>query len=415
MSTFIRVEGYRVLLEEEEEVTMKWKNGFVSAGLEKLGGWDEKGTMGNAYVLPKHKDITKSRPICPTFSEPTSKICRKMAKCLNRMMKLILESSHFNMGSVSELGRRLRTINNKVERRGAEWGVEGASFDIKDMFSRLPHAAILDALDWMCEWCEGRGFKSVQVRKQGTGTKLSYRKQEEGWWAVDFANVRRFVAFELEPTYTKATGAILKQVIGIPMGKSSSPPLACILCMKAEYEFISTLGDKRNRVFGMRLMDDVSIFVARKKDGDDYGKEIIGRFGGCYDEELTLKRTDDEEGVWEFLGCKLTIEAEQPYLGCFQRNKNMAEIWQNKPCSKQSRTSVRGPAGGKKSVVITGELNRIYVNTTRQEELLPLVLTLKRELRGKGYPPEFFNNGLRRFAANKDEIWKLMVELMTTW
>ncbi|GBG72839.1 hypothetical protein CBR_g12406 [Chara braunii] len=171
MNTFIKAEGYRVLLEEEEEIMVKWKNEYVEAGLESLGKWDDKGTLGNAYVLPKHKDVTKSRPICPTFSEPTNTVCRKMAKGLNRMMKLVPETSHFNMGSVLELSRRLKVINSKVGRRGLEWGMEGASFDIKDMFSRLPHAAILDALDWLCEWCEGRGFKSVQQQggQRGTG------------------------------------------------------------------------------------------------------------------------------------------------------------------------------------------------------------------------------------------------------
>ncbi|GBG87364.1 hypothetical protein CBR_g45424 [Chara braunii] len=411
---FVRNSGYVICLKEEEEVWKEARLDLKQAGLAKLGRWDIKGKAGKSYVLPKHKDLSQFRPIGSTFCEPTIRICKKVSKALNLLLNSIPSSCHFNLPAVSQMADKIKKANAQIQGAFVESGVMATCYDIKDMFSKLPHDEILRSLDWVISCFPDK--KVIRVNPRGKGASFG-EKKGEGWWAIDIRDVRKFLKFELSHTYTRATNVLLRQVVGIPMGKSTSPPLACMMCAHVEWRFLVSLGCDRKLVFGMRLMDDVSLLlIFRKGDRGSIcrANEICQRFKNCYPRLLTLKRTDEKTGSWEFIGCRLNINQQYPFLSSVQATKNQQTIWGPGPVVFRTRQDSLSWADVKqKKVAITGWLCRIDRNTTDRAAIPKQVLTLRREYRAKGFSDEFFGNVVRNFAPNRGRVWQLVAEIVS--
>ncbi|GBG89881.1 hypothetical protein CBR_g49729 [Chara braunii] len=71
----------------EAETLKEMKRDFEGLGLHKLVNWNSKGKIGSAYVLPKHKDLERWRPIAPACSEPTTTGSRWIARTLNYLLE----------------------------------------------------------------------------------------------------------------------------------------------------------------------------------------------------------------------------------------------------------------------------------------------------------------------------------------
>ncbi|GBG77977.1 hypothetical protein CBR_g25908 [Chara braunii] len=138
---------------------------------------------------------------------------------------------------------------------------------------------------------------------------LNQRSLGPGYVVVKFSQIQRMVSFELDNTYIMCRIEILKQVVGIPMGKNSSPSLACVLCAKQEVDFITSLGADQKLVHGVRLVDDVTIAVACDMydcRSIEAAKAIPQEFAEAYGKQLVLVRTDDGSNSWDFLGMRAT-------------------------------------------------------------------------------------------------------------
>ncbi|GBG92550.1 hypothetical protein CBR_g55944 [Chara braunii] len=298
MDTFVLSSGYTIMQEKEEDILRRMKADAEEVGLKQFVRWDVKGKFGDAYVLPKHKDLSRFRLVCPTFSEPHVRICRVTAKVLNDLLAGMPRKWHFNLRSVSELVPRLDQVNRSISRvMKSNSEVVAMSFDIKDMFSKLSHEEIIQAVDWVIDHHRSNGREWVRVNTRGKGRTFGASTGDDHWRKMDLETVRNFVKWELEHTYTKATGILLHQVVGIPMGKGTSPPLACMLCAFAEYKFLQSLEGWHRFVFGVRLMDDVSLIVVKGGKKQTPVDRIASSFEGCYPKNLTLQRTDGGDRV----------------------------------------------------------------------------------------------------------------------
>ncbi|GBG72353.1 hypothetical protein CBR_g11930 [Chara braunii] len=278
MDTFVTSTGYRIVQQTEEEILLRIKEDVDRCGLKRFVRWDSKGEIGCAYVLPKHKDIERFRPICPTFKEPMVKTGRLVAKGLNHLLFHLPIDIHFNLQAVSHLVGRLQRVNRKVKGMKAIGEVRSASYDIKEMFNKLPHSNINEAVSWIIQYHEGKGQSFVRVNTRGKGASFGLTIGADHWRKLELRDIERFIQFELEHTYTSATGFLLRQVVGIPMGKSTSPPLACILCAFAEARFLCSLGKLRKNVFEVRLVDDVVLmtaFLSEKEHGKVCGRTVV--------------------------------------------------------------------------------------------------------------------------------------------
>ncbi|GBG80947.1 hypothetical protein CBR_g31504 [Chara braunii] len=245
MTTFVCNTGYRIMDKDEAAIFAEMKVDLVGFGLKRFVKMEKQGVIGNAYVQPKHKDLDRFRPICPSYCEPIVKTSRLVAKALNHLLFALPEAWHFNMKAVSDIVPRINKMNKKIQQRRSEGcHVSSMSYDIKDMFSKLPHEKIIEAVDWIIRHFISKGKTAVRVNPRGRGSSFGRTTGADHWRTIELETLRRFVEFDLKHTYIKATGVILKQLIGIPMGKSTSLPLACIMCAHAEWKFLQGWGRK---------------------------------------------------------------------------------------------------------------------------------------------------------------------------
>ncbi|GBG68375.1 hypothetical protein CBR_g2918 [Chara braunii] len=139
MGLFIRSGGYSIVTDDASKVLLDMKDDLRDANLTDFARWNKKGSIGQAYVIPKQKDPNRFRPICPSFSEPTAKTSKAVAKALNHMLYTIPTDWHFNLKDVSQLAKKVEWCKHRMSRIAPEV-VESRSYDRKDMFSLLPHA-----------------------------------------------------------------------------------------------------------------------------------------------------------------------------------------------------------------------------------------------------------------------------------
>ncbi|GBG61424.1 hypothetical protein CBR_g20455 [Chara braunii] len=265
MDTFVLSPGYQIVPHPVGEVLREMREDLHHDGLECFALWDGKRKVAISYVLLKHKDIARYRPICPTFSEPLVRTGRLVSKALKRLSHLLFKlpiDEHFNLHAVSYLASKLQRINNKIDQLNPTGLVRSVVYDIKEMFSRLPHSEIVEAVDWLIRYYREKGEFFVRVNTRGRAATFGLTTGGDHWKALKLDDVLKFVKFDLKHTFTLATGVLLRQTVGILMGKSTRPPLACILCAFYEMRFCRSLRNLRRNVFGLRLIDDVVLLSA---------------------------------------------------------------------------------------------------------------------------------------------------------
>ncbi|GBG88713.1 hypothetical protein CBR_g48242 [Chara braunii] len=241
----------------------------------------------------------------------------------------------------------------------------------EDMFSKLPHEEIMKSVDWIIDRYKENGKNWIRVNTRGKGCTFGRTTGADHWRMMGLEEIRSFVKVDLEHTYMKATGVLLKQMVGIPMGKSTSPPLACIMCAYYEFKFLNPLGHRRKMVTGLRLMDDVSIMISATSKKARIVDKIRADFEQCYPPELQLKRTDEGTGTWDFLGLDVRLTQDYPFLGCMQMTKNEDAVWNGgKLAIKNGQFYDSWGSKQQKGAVLASYLHRIDANTTIRSEIL---------------------------------------------
>ncbi|GBG85753.1 hypothetical protein CBR_g40482 [Chara braunii] len=286
----VKIVAYDEVSSSEAELLKVMKSEFEDRGLHKVLNWNPKGKFGNAYVLPKHKDLERWRPIALACSEPTTTGSRWIARALNYLLEKLPGAEHFNLTATANLKQILKSAEKKLQQYGKDTLTISGGFDIKEMFTSLPHSAIMEALTWLLGEWEKKGYQRIAVCKRRKQVTLGRKTFGKGYVKLSFSHIRSFISFELQHTYTKCRGRPLRQVIGVPMGKNSSPPLACLLCAKYEVGFLRSLGSDRKLVHGVRFMDDAMLAVVcnrRKENSVSRALEILRSFGNCYGDKLS--------------------------------------------------------------------------------------------------------------------------------
>ncbi|GBG60771.1 hypothetical protein CBR_g12509 [Chara braunii] len=236
---FLNNPGFVIREEEEDALNEVSRRTYEEMGLEGFAKWDKQGKLGRAYVIPKHKDVSRWRPICPSFSECGVRASRKISMAINLLIWELPKRSNFNLNCTDLLVDSLDRINKDLKKGEA---LLTAVSDVKEMFCNLPHDSIVNALDWLIDFWLLKGVGGVLVKRRGKGAKLLRGKREEGCQLVEFNTIRDSSCFDLEHTFLSACGRRLQQLTGIPMGNPTSPAVACMLCIFSEFSFLSSLG-----------------------------------------------------------------------------------------------------------------------------------------------------------------------------
>ncbi|GBG62267.1 hypothetical protein CBR_g29875 [Chara braunii] len=106
--------AYDVVSRGEAETLKEMKRKFVSLDLHKLVNRNLKGKIGSPYVLPKHKDLERWRPIAPAYSEPTMTGRRWIARALNYLLEKLPGAKHFNLNATASLKQNLKKAEKKL-------------------------------------------------------------------------------------------------------------------------------------------------------------------------------------------------------------------------------------------------------------------------------------------------------------
>ncbi|GBG60366.1 hypothetical protein CBR_g4324 [Chara braunii] len=253
--------------EAEADVLKESRDDFRRSGLQAIGTWKPDGRLGAAYVIPKHKDLTRWRPIAPAPADPASMTHRSVARALHQLRKRLPENSTFYLNSIAELGERLAGTAIRLRVAGCDSAI-GRCYDIKDMFSRIPHETVIQAVHHLLRLYKDKGCKQVRVSRRGKICVISNnRRKMDGCVSLKLKLILEGVKYDLRHTVVRCGEKIVKQVFGIPMGKSTSSILASITCAMAELRFINELGGDRRLIGGWRVMDDISVITGvREQD-----------------------------------------------------------------------------------------------------------------------------------------------------
>ncbi|GBG73859.1 hypothetical protein CBR_g17570 [Chara braunii] len=266
--------GFLRMKEREDQILSVARDAYKNAGLQVTGTWRTCGKLGRAYVIPKDKDHARWRSISPSWSEPSRTTDARLVKALRYMLLCLPACSHFGLRATDFMKQAMTKAVTKLEKAGDT--VIGRSFDIKDMFAKLPHDDIITSVVWLVHKMMGRGLVAVKV-------------------------------------------------FGIPMGKHLSPSIANLLCAKAEFDFLSLLGNDRRMISGVRMVDDVSVLVVFDSlDRCSYKRvaDIVESFERCYPSSLKLVRKDGGFNAWDFLGSRVVMEPCPPVVHIFPKTKN---------------------------------------------------------------------------------------------
>ncbi|GBG88555.1 hypothetical protein CBR_g48024 [Chara braunii] len=147
---------------------------------------------------------------------------------------------------------------------------------------------------WHDIHCRIEGPAAFDVLKNFEQRWLKSARIPTSWWKLGFQEIRNFVKFELTHTCALALGVLRQREVGIPVRKNTSPPLACIMCARSDFVFVSSLGIRRTNVFGVGivgLIDNVSTSVTAGNLTSEEEDCTFLEFENCYPDNLTLKRT----------------------------------------------------------------------------------------------------------------------------
>lgn len=401
-------EHYRKHQATAEETHAGMKREYQRDGLEVVSPWDKSGTLPRPHVMPKHKDpLNKSRPIVPCHKHPAKMCLRAVGKVwMHIVLSISSTVKHFNIISTAELKSRLEQAARDLSKQMGRLQI--FSFDVKNMFTELPHDVIRDASrDALQCFMQKKGSEAFHVDlKKGTLTiprSTTPSPRNVHVIRIEKKHLLPAVEFELNNIFMVVGTTVLQQTAGVPMGGFMSPALAMLVCMQAENKLHKDLGRDARLLAGARYMDDGSVIV--KKASEAQYKRIKEAVLSCYPEGMEALVTGDGLAT-DMLENRLVVTGDR--VESYHRLKNSATLLRGEESVFTTffpHTTWIGRKYFKGWVM--GGFNRLRDNTSwcqgGKGHLVGLYL-MYREARGLGYPPAWFGKALRAFQPGFGEV-----------
>ncbi|GBG86819.1 hypothetical protein CBR_g42102 [Chara braunii] len=252
---YLENECYEVICKDRWAVLSEMRERYKEMQFKALEKWDKSEGLQHAYILTKENDKNKKRHIVPSFDSPFRAASGLLSASLNFLIKRI-KVPHFNLRSISHLKDAVNKVN-KCGQDGLDFVVR--TYDIKEMFTQLPDDHISRAVDWIVGLFHDNGIRWIRLNLRSKAATFGKSHGEAGWRSLRLSRLCLLTQFQLENTFFLVSGSIQRQTRGIPMGGRTSPPLACVMCMFAEYTYLSSLGSDSRLVMGKRYVDDLLI------------------------------------------------------------------------------------------------------------------------------------------------------------
>lgn len=414
MDLYIRDPNYRRVYFTEQQWLQALRLEWREHGWDKIAGLYQHGRASHAYYLPKNKDVLKNRPITPCVHHPL----RNLYSISSRGLSFVLdcaEFDHFNLPATTGFKAWMVKANLLLQDHQCD-NPSVVGHDVKEMYTKLQHGRIVDALMWVVEKVEQQqGRRVLSVRRRGRrGVQWGRAADSRACASVTLQQLVEIARFELENTFIKVGCVFMWQQVGLAMGGFNSPPLAVITCAVDEYHWLRSLGADARLVCGMRYMDDSTLVCAA--DGATAQRIVDSYRRDCYQGGLILECTGEcSQGELEILECMVKVEHGRLFMR--HRNRNAAAIETLHKCHGflPFKKIVPYTTAAPPSVLCNnavGLLHRIEMNTSSGDWLtvVQTLLQSKHEFSFMGYPPLFLLKCLKRALPSllaKDHRWAL--------
>ncbi|GBG64082.1 hypothetical protein CBR_g40530 [Chara braunii] len=142
------------------------------------------------------------------------------------------------------------------------------SYDVKDMFARLSHDAVLNSVLWMIELYRRRNLVGVRASRRGRVCMMARNRRSEDFVLLDFELMTRAIQFELNNAFVTSAGETLRQVFRIPVEELQ--PRARM--------FGDTTLPKSANFAPLQTTREIRLQFGKEEEGDgDEGREKNGR------------------------------------------------------------------------------------------------------------------------------------------
>jgi hypothetical protein len=431
---------YDVTARLEADVLLDMEADYRACGLHLLAPWDPEGALGRAYIMMKHKDAwAKLRPILPCFADPARRLSNRAARALALLVaKRWGRNQTFILDRADELVADLDRMGGIWAAAAAAdpdvvWRLMGASGDVKDMFTRLPHAALREFIADMIAWMRlsSRRFQiAVKNVGHGAGSAFFGAAPEAGRYTVFGPDeLQAALEFDLRWIFFVLGSLVLKQVDGGPMGRPSTPVIAIGYTGWREQRWLSALHhgsrtglnrgcvwlvDRRRAsgalqrfvVLGQRYVDDGNVYVLHVADAEATGMaaEIVRSwYADCYGVGLVLEDTSLHRRSWDYLEGVLTVDEVGLRVTAAVLHKNHREyvLTGERPYLASTSWASCAPLAQRRELAFT----RFYRAARAASECAGAVtacLGWWLELRAAGYPVRVLLRAVERLSGRRD-------------
>jgi hypothetical protein len=362
-----------------------------------------------AYGLPKFKDWTRFRPLISYARHPF----KRLLNFCSRALLFIL--SHADVRSWTLPTEHCLPVDlpTSFEQVRSRFGIHTSflflSADVKNMYTSLPHSAILAAVSWLLS-----RFQRI-TGKCGlwiSHSSCSFYKDDHSAIFLSLDLILAICTFDVSNAIFFFGPILLLQILGIPMGSPLSPQLAIILCAYAEHRWCMTHPTWASHVAAVRYFDDLGIIAVYDLRSQQSFLNTIACLRSivstCYPVELLLEYNLSSLSL-TLMRCTFSVSTDRVLTFTYV-NKNSDCI------ASGTQTFVRYRHFSSffpRSKLITTCLSTVHTIrrfSSSSEAAYAPCLELIQELRNLDYP-WIFLRGIFRRACRRDPastLWPLL-------
>lgn len=276
-----------------------------------------KWELGYAYLLPKNKDPSRTRPIVSYYGHFSKVLGERIARALTVMIKTLMQD-----WNTSELhnGDDLTKILRKVQ-TSPEHQVTFIKADVKSQFTNLSKERIRQALDFAIAYlakhharrklCFCIRLRKYEKRYDHIGHPYKYKEI-----GISTKLLRAYIYYELDYPYFQINNNCYVQNNGLPMGGFNSAPLACLDAMVQEYYCRSL----RKQSLNLRYRDDILQIYFRRLTTEEIQQQLL-ILNTIYGPELTVELEATSHSTIQFLEYVITSNLQTHHY-----NRNILEL-----------------------------------------------------------------------------------------
>ena len=346
----------------------------------------------------------------------------------------------FTLYKLTDIKKRLHDAQRILTKNfGNNTNVFTIQTDVTQMYTNLNHEQIRQAIIWMCDRARRKYNKHKRKTKHNPKfiilsrhpdenskkytIRWSHTKESEMYITTTLDEVMTVVDIDLKYTYQTRGSDIFLQKHGCPIGGYLSAIYANVKCAFDEFNFMKNLGTLKSRIYGIRQMDDLILWIAYDRNetlSANEARSIRKQFlqPGPYKGGLVLEMQEyevnrDGSSIHKFAGTLISVCYTQGRLhfNCQPLNKNSQAIAQNKaqviPRFIHKHSYV--PDHYKKGMQITTYI-RLFDQSSNADILIKSMIENAKEMYSLGYDTIFLLKALI-ILINKNNEWSKVTNI----